>query len=103
MKNKAFIFGIVLGLLLIVSISCSKDFETKQVAEVTLSELSAQYHYQNTTSEIGQLGRVLFYDKSDEELLSVINTGGANMPGYGWLLDSENSARILEYIKERTK
>ena len=64
MEKKALIFGSVLGLLLVVSISCSKELETKQVAEVTLSELSAQYDYQNTTSEIGQLGRVLFYDKS---------------------------------------
>ena len=43
------------------------------------------------------------YNKSDEELLSSIINGSGDMPAYGWLLDSENSLRVLEYMKKESK
>jgi cytochrome c5 len=43
------------------------------------------------------------FDKPDEELLNIINNGTTNMPAYGWLLSSKNSARVLKYMKEKQK
>ena len=78
----------------LASANTAADLKIKMPVESTYKAYCANCHEEKN---------LIDYDKSDEELLPVINTGSANMPGYGWLLDSENSARILEYIKERTK
>lgn len=54
--------ALTLACILIVVISCSKDlgYNTKKVS----LDVSGDYAYDFTTSEMGKLGRVLFYDQS---------------------------------------
>jgi cytochrome c peroxidase len=63
MKTKSFL--VTAGILLLsitLSISCSKDLDANGSNSTTL-KLDDQYNYMMASPAMGQLGRVLFYDK----------------------------------------
>lgn len=64
MKTKSLlVVGSLLSLSIISAVSCSKEPDSSNVNSVTL-DVSQSYDYRMVSSEMGQLGRVLFYDKS---------------------------------------
>lgn len=63
MKIKSLSLSVLL-FSIIIAVSCSKEKELPQVDSKDLDPTAEPYNYVNISSEMGKLGRVLFYDKS---------------------------------------
>lgn len=63
MKNKVYLAGIACLIWVVCGVSCSKKKDI-DVPRTTLDLPDAPYDYGLITPEMGQLGRVIFYDKT---------------------------------------
>ena len=64
MKTNIYLTGIIALAWVVLGVSCSKEIDELNVARTTLDLPDAPYNYTSTSPGIGQLGRVLFYDKT---------------------------------------
>lgn len=100
MKTKTLLVSLsLIAFSILVSVSCSKEPDASNVNSRTI-DLAVQYQYDGVSPAMGQLGRVLFYDKS-LSLNNAVSCGSCHLQSRAFADDSQFSTGFENVSTDR--
>ena len=101
MKKNVYLIGIASLIWIVIGVSCSKKVDDDfNVAHTTLNLPDVPFHYVAASDGVGQLGRVLFYDKT-LSLNNAISCGSCHKQAFAFSDNTAGSTGFQNLVTSR--